>query len=217
MSKVIVKTVLITGFEPFGDATINPSLEAVRQLEGREIAGGVIRTTIAPVVHQRSVDVVLQAVETIKPDVILLIGQAAGRTGITPERVAINVDDFRIPDNDGIQVIDQPVVVGGPAAYFTTLPIKAMVRAMGEAGVVSSVSNTAGTFVCNHLFYGVIHALKETSVKVGFIHIPLIPEQSIAGEQASMPLETIVRGLEICAATALSVDQDESVTGGQIA
>lgn len=212
-----MKTVLITGFEPFGDATINPSQEAARQLEGREIAGGIIRTTIVPVVHQRSIEEVLKAARDIQPDVILLIGQAAGRTGITPERVAINMDDFRIPDNDNIQVIDQPVVVGGPAAYFTTLPIKAMVQAMGEAGIASSVSNTAGTFVCNHLFYGVLHALKETPVKVGFIHIPLIPEQSIAGEQASMPLDTIVRGLEICAATALSVDQDERVAGGQIA
>ena len=212
-----MKTVLITGFEPFAGAAINPSLEAVQQLEGREISGGIIRTAIVPVVHQKSIDAVLKAIDEIKPDIVLLIGQAAGRTGITPERIAINIDDFRIPDNDSIQVIDEPVIEDGPAAYFASLPIKAMVKAMGEAGVVSSVSNTAGTFVCNHLFYGVMHALRETAVKAGFIHIPLIPAQSITGEQASMPLECIVRGLEICAATALSIEDDVVIVGGQIA
>ncbi len=212
-----MKTVLITGFEPFAGAAINPSLEAVQQLEGREISGGIIRTAIVPVVHQKSIDAVLKAIDEIKPDIVLLIGQAAGRTGITPERIAINIDDFRIPDNDSIQVIDEPVIEDGPAAYFASLPIKAMVKAMGEAGVVSSISNTAGTFVCNHLFYGVMHALRETAVKAGFIHIPLIPAQNITGEQASMPLECIVRGLEICAATALSIEDDVVIVGGQIA
>ncbi|CAM3599892.1 pyroglutamyl-peptidase I [Parendozoicomonas haliclonae] len=212
-----MKTVLITGFEPFDGAAINPSLEAAQQLSGLEIPGGVIRTVTVPVVRGKAVDCVLNAVEEIKPDIVILVGQAAGRIGVMPERIAINVDDFRIPDNEGNQAIDLPVVEGGPAAYFTTLPIKAMVKAMGEAGVTSSVSNTAGTFVCNHLFYGVMHALRDTNIKAGFIHIPLIPEQSIKGERPSMMLEAIVKGLRVCAETAVTVDSDIAEVGGQIA
>ena len=212
-----MKTVLITGFEPFGGAEINPALEAVKQLEGRELAnGGVIRTIEVPVVKGESIDVVTAAVDEIKPDAVLLIGQASGRTAITPERVAINVDDFRIKDNAGNQVIDEPVVAEGPDAYFTDLPIKAMVEAMREVGAPAAVSNTAGTFVCNHLFYGVMHHLRDTDIKADFIHIPLIPEQAKDGVQPSMALETIVKGLEAAANAAVTVEEDIKAGAGQI-
>ena len=211
-----MKKILITGFEPFGGSTINPALEAVKRIDGLELTNGKVHTAIIPVVLQKSIDAVLEAIEQVKPDAVLLIGQASGRTTITPERVAINMDDFRIPDNEGNQVIDEPVVAGGPDAYFATLPVKAMVAAMRESGIPASVSNTAGTFVCNHLFYGIMHALKETSVKAGFIHIPLVPEQNTDGSQPTMALESIVKGLEICAETTLAVQEDIKMGAGTI-
>ena len=211
-----MKKILITGFEPFGGSTINPALEAVKRLDGLELTNGKVYTAIIPVVLQKSIDAVQDAIEQIKPDVVLLIGQASGRTTITPERVAINMDDFRIPDNEGNQVIDEHVIAGGPDAFFATLPIKAMVAAMKEAGVPASISNTAGTFVCNHLFYGIMHALKETSIKAGFIHIPLIPEQNTDGSQPTMALDTIVKGLKICAEAALAVQKDIKIGAGTI-
>lgn len=212
-----MKTVLFTGFEPFGGAAINPALEAVKQLDGRTLVdGGTVRTIAVPVIKGESIDVVTAAIDDIKPDVVLMIGQASGRAAITPERIAINIDDFRIKDNGGHQVIDEPVVAEGPDAYFTDLPIKAMVEAMREAGVPAAVSNTAGTFVCNHLFYGVMHHLRHTEIKADFIHIPLIPEQAGDGVQPSMALETIVQGLEAAANAAVSVENDIKAGAGQI-
>lgn len=211
-----MKTVLITGFEPFGGATINPALEAIKQLEGREVDGAIIRTVEVPVVHQKAVTRVLQAIDDIKPDVVLMIGQATGRTAITPERIAMNMDDFRIPDNEGNQFIDEPVVADGSDAYFTTAPIKAMTQAMRKAGIPATVSNTAGSFVCNHLFYGITHALNDTGIKSNFIHIPLIPEQCVDGTHPTMALETIVSGLAVCASVAATVDEDIKVGGGKI-
>ncbi|MBB1314923.1 pyroglutamyl-peptidase I [Aliivibrio sp. SR45-2] len=211
-----MKKILITGFEPFGNDKINPALEAVRLIAGRKLNGGEISICQVPVVRYKSIDVVKQAIEDQQPYAVITVGQASGRTAITPERIAINVDDFRIPDNDGIQVIDEPVVEGGPDAYFTTLPVKAMVSAMQSEGIPAMVSNTAGTFVCNHLFYGIQHYLKDTNIRHGFVHIPLLPEQSVDGSQPTMKLEQIAEGLAIAAQAIIDNDKDIQQGAGTI-
>jgi pyroglutamyl-peptidase len=211
-----MKKILITGFEPFGNDKINPALEAVRLIAGRKLNGGEISICQVPVVRYKSIDVVKQAIEEQQPYAVITVGQASGRTAITPERIAINVDDFRIPDNDGIQVIDEPVVEGGPDAYFTTLPVKAMVSAMQSEGIPAMVSNTAGTFVCNHLFYGIQHYLKDTNIRHGFVHIPLLPEQSVDGSQPTMKLEQIAEGLAIAAQAIIDNDEDIQQGAGTI-
>lgn len=211
-----MKKILITGFEPFSNDKINPALEAVRLIAGRKLNGGEISICQVPVVRYKSIDVVKQAIEDQQPYAVITVGQASGRTAITPERIAINVDDFRIPDNDGIQVIDEPVVEGGPDAYFTTLPVKAMVSAMQSEGIPAMVSNTAGTFVCNHLFYGIQHYLKDTNIRHGFVHIPLLPEQSVDGSQPTMKLEQIAEGLAIAAQAIIDNDKDIQQGAGTI-
>ncbi|PMH46630.1 pyroglutamyl-peptidase I [Vibrio sp. 10N.286.49.B3] len=211
-----MKKILITGFEPFGNDKINPALEAVKLIANRQLNGGVITICQVPVVRYKSIDVVQKAIEEQKPDAVITVGQASGRAAITPERIAINVDDFRIPDNDGIQVIDEPVVQGGPDAYFTTLPIKAMVDAMQKQGIPAVLSNTAGTFVCNHLFYGIQHYLKDSNIRHGFVHIPLLPEQSVDGSQPTMKLEVIAEGLAIAAQAIIDNEQDIQQGGGTI-
>ncbi|MDW2100494.1 pyroglutamyl-peptidase I [Vibrio sp. 1580] len=211
-----MKKVLITGFEPFGGDAINPALEAVKQLEAVAIKGGVIVTCPVPVVRYDSVKVVIEAIEAHQPDCVITVGQAAGRGAITPERVAINVDDFRIPDNAGHQPIDEPVVADGPDAYFSTLPIKRIVQTLQKQGIPSQISNSAGTFVCNHLFYGIQHYLKDKPVRHGFVHIPLLPEQAVDGSQPSMSLEMIVEGLRLVAQVCIANENDILVSGGSI-
>lgn len=211
-----MKTVLITGFEPFGGEQVNPSWEVVSQLDNAIIAGCRVVARQLPCVFGESLSVLNSAIDTLSPSLVLAIGQAGGRTDITVERVAINVDDARIPDNKGQQPVDEPIVAGGPAAWFSTLPIKAMVAAMREAGVPASVSQTAGTFVCNHVMYGLLHKLSVIAeVKGGFIHIPYLPQQAAAHPGApSMAAETVRLALEVAIATALQVDDDIAVTGG---
>ncbi|MBD1557603.1 pyroglutamyl-peptidase I [Vibrio sp. S9_S30] len=211
-----METVLITGFEPFGGAAINPALEAVKQLEGRALKGGRIVTCAVPVVRYESVDVVKKAIQTHNPDIVITVGQAAGRDAITPERVAINLDDFRIPDNGGLQPIDEPVVAGGPDAYFSTLPIKAICQTLSEHDIPATVSNTAGTYVCNHLFYGVQHFLAKSNTRHGFVHIPLLPEQAEELNMPGMPLNTIIEGLVLMAQVCIDHRQDMKVSEGTI-
>lgn len=206
-----MKKILISGFEPFGGESVNPALEAVRVLEGRIIAGAKVVTRALPVVGDRCIDGVISAVKEVDPAVVIAVGQAGGRVDINPERVAINIDDYRIQDNAGRQPVDEPVVPGGPVAYWSTLPIKAMVARMREAGIPASVSNTAGTFVCNTLFYGLMHYLAaEGNVRRGgFIHIPYLPEQAARNTgQPSLSLEVIVRGLELASEAALLYTTD---------
>lgn len=169
-----MKTVLITGFEPFGGEQINPSREVVSQLDNAIIAGCRVVARQLPCVFGESLSVLNSAIDTLSPSLVLAIGQAGGRTDITVERVAINVDDARIPDNKGQQPVDEPIVAGGPAAWFSTLPVKAMVAAMREAGVPASVSQTAGTFVCNHVMYGLLHKLSGIAEVKGDSSISLI-------------------------------------------
>ncbi|EKO3846944.1 TPA: pyroglutamyl-peptidase I [Vibrio harveyi] len=211
-----MKKVLITGFEPFGGESINPALEAVKRLNGRKLDGGEVVMCQVPVTRYESIEAVIESIELHQPDIVITVGQAAGRTAITPERVAINVDDFRIPDNSGHQPIDEPVIPGGPDAYFTTLPIKAITRALQQENIPCQVSNTAGTFVCNHLFYGVQHYLRDKSVRHGFVHIPLLPEQDSSGNQPTMSLDVIVEGLARLAQVAIDNESDIAVTAGQI-
>ncbi|ANS87943.1 Pyroglutamyl-peptidase I [Vibrio scophthalmi] len=211
-----MKKVLITGFEPFGGAAINPALEAVKKLQNATLNGGEIVICDVPVTRYEAVDTVIAAIEKYQPDYVITVGQAGGRAAITPERVAINVDDFRIPDNGGNQPIDEPVVVDGPDAYFTTLPIKAITRTLQENGIPCQVSNTAGTFVCNHLFYGVQHYLRDKEIGHGFVHIPLLPEQDTAGNQATMSLDVIAEGLRLVAQATIDNPHDVAIGAGQI-
>ncbi|MGL5020948.1 MAG: pyroglutamyl-peptidase I [Mycoplasmatales bacterium] len=189
--------ILVTGFDPFGTDTINPAIEAVKLLNDEILGCKIIKLEI-PTVHKKSVDIIKKAMIKHKPDVVLSIGQAGNRTDVSIERIAINIDDYRILDNENNQPIDETIVEGAPSAYFTNLPIKAMVKHIRESDVPVSVSNTAGTFVCNHVMYGVLHlcATKFPSVKSGFIHIPFLPNQVIQRPAtASMSLDLIVLGL----------------------
>lgn len=206
----------MTGFQPFGGDRINPSLEAVKLLEGQRLQGGSIVVCEVPVVRYKSIETVKNAIEHHRPDVVITIGQAGGRLGITPERVAINIDDYRIPDNEGNQPVDEPVVAGAPEAYFSSLPVKAMVEAMHKEAIPSSLSNTAGTFVCNHLFYGVHHYLAATSTRHGFIHIPFLPEQVTDGSHPSMALKLVARGLTVAAQAVLDNKTDSQRSHGTI-
>ncbi len=198
--------VLLTYFEPFGGHTLNASAEAVKRLPAT-IGGGHIITVAIPTVFGKSMDALRCAIDEHRPDVVLCIGQAGGRSGITPERVAINIMDAKSPDNAGNQPQDMPIEPDGPAAYFSTLPIREMVQAMNNAGIPASISNTAGTYVCNQLMYGLLH-LQHThypNMRAGFIHVPCLPEQVAAeGNQPSMALQDMVRGLIICTEEALS-------------
>ena len=211
-----MQTVLITGFEPFGGETVNPSWEVVKLLDGTIIDDCRVVARQLPCVFGESLEVLNAAIDALQPSVVLAIGQAGGRVDVTVERVAINVDDARIPDNRGQQPVDVAIVPDGPAAWFSTLPIKAMVAALREAGIPASVSQTAGTFVCNHVMYGVLHKLADRpEVKGGFIHIPYLPEQAAAHPGApSMATHTLKKGLEIAIAVALRQEHDIKVVGG---
>lgn len=211
----MTKTVLLTGFEPFNKETINPAWEAVRALAGWKGEGFVVEVRQLPCVFGDAHEVLKDAIGSLQPDVVIAVGQAGGRVDMSVERVAINVDDAPIPDNAQKQLVDQPIVAGGPAAYFSTLPIKAIVRALRDAGLPASVSQTAGTFVCNHVFYGLMHHTSESPIKAGFIHIPYLPQQAAAHPgAASMALAEVVRGLKIAVDAALAPSTDISEAGG---
>lgn len=184
---------LVTSFEPFGGETINPAREAAQRLAAR-VGGVEICRAELPVVFGEAGDKALAAMEALRPDAVLCVGQAGGRAALTVERVAINVDDARVPDNAGFCPQDAAIAPDGPAAYFATLPIRKMVEAMRSEGLAAEISNTAGTYVCNHLLYRLLHAAAGTDIRVGFIHVPFIPEQA-HGDKPCMPLADIVRGL----------------------
>lgn len=190
--------ILVTGFDPFGGEPINPALEAVKALPDT-IAGAQIIKLEIPTVFGKAAEVVKAAMEQEKPDVVLSIGQAGGRFSITPERVAVNIDDARIPDNEGNQPIDVPIQTDGAAAYFTQLPIKAMIKNVRDAGLPASLSNSAGVFVCNHIMYQVLYLIEKEfpGVKGGFIHVPFIAEQVVdKANQPYMSLNDITKSLE---------------------
>lgn len=208
--------ILVTGFDPFGGEKINPAIESVKKLPDT-IAGAQIIKLEIPTVCHKSLKVIDEAIATHNPDVILSIGQAGGRTDITVERVGINMDDCRIPDNEGNQIIDEPVYKDGPDAYFVNLPIKAMVENILSKKIPASISNTAGTFVCNHVTYGVRYLIehKYPGKRSGFIHIPFLPQQVIDKKNMpSMELMTIVSGIEAAIEAIVTTKEDIKVTGG---
>lgn len=211
--------ILVTGFDPFGGESVNPAWEAVKSLPS-EVNGATVKTLQIPTVFNESAKKVFAAIDEFNPDVVVCVGQAGGRTTVTPERVAINVDDARIPDNINQQPIDVTIQEDGAPAYFSTLPIKAMVQNMLKAGVPASVSNTAGTFVCNHIMYQVLYYInkKGLNTKAGFIHIPFMPTQVLdKPTQPSMALDDIIKGLTSCLSTIVEYadKDDEKLIGGQ--
>lgn len=206
---------LVTGFESFGGDSVNPSFEALAELPER-IGELVVETRVLPCHFGTAIAVLEQAIEATGPDIVLSVGLAGGRTELSLERVAINVDDARIADNGGAQPVDRPIVAEGPAAYFATLPIKAAVAAMREAGLPAAVSNTAGTFVCNHVFYGLMHlaATRFPALRAGFLHVPYLPSQAARLPGApSMALDQIVRGIEIILAVTAARSDDIAEPG----
>lgn len=220
-------SVLVTGFEPFERDSINPSWEAARALDGWrvELADGTVANVHArrmPCAFGAALRALDEAIDELQPQLVLALGLAGGRSEITPERIAINVDDGRICDNAGCQPIDVPVIEGAPAAYFSTLPIKAIVRDLRAAGIPAAVSNSAGTFVCNHLFFGLMHRIATRppagGLRGGFIHIPLLPEQAarLPGALPSLALDSVVAALRIAVRTSLQVQQDVRESGGAL-
>ncbi|MES2939705.1 MAG: pyroglutamyl-peptidase I [Pseudomonadota bacterium] len=208
--------VLLTGFDPFGGQPVNPSWQAVQMLHGATVADHRIVAAQLPTIFGRSVQSLRGLLRQHRPTLVVCTGQAGGRGALSLERVAINVDDARIPDNAGAQPVDAPVAPSGPAAYFTGLPIKAMLAALLAEGVHAEVSQTAGTFVCNHLFYGLMHELATDpqwrGVRGGFVHVPWLPEQG----QPSMRADEIARGLRVAIATALARRDDIRMEAGAL-
>lgn len=209
--------ILVTGFDPFGGEPTNPAIESVKRIDDNIEGAEIIKLEI-PTVFHKAADVVEEKIKEVKPDVVLSIGQAGGRYGITVERVAINQDDARIEDNEGNQPIDVKIREDGAPAYFSTLPIKAMVEEIKKEKLPASVSNSAGTFVCNHIMYQDLYlAEKYGNIKAGFIHVPFLTEQVVdKKDTASMSLEDIVKGLNAAIRAIVKYDnkEDLSVTGG---
>ena len=201
--------IIVTGFDPFGGEKINPSIECVKALP--EIEGVELIRLELPTVFKESAKRLNEVINDVKPDAVLSVGQAGGRAGITMERIAINVDDARIPDNISQQPIDEEIQVEGEAAYFSTLPIKRIVKAIREAGISAEVSNSAGTFVCNHIMYQSLFAATKADkpFKAGFMHIPFIPEQTT--DKPSLPLEESTRALQIAIETIRDYLNDEDI------
>lgn len=220
-SKHSTPLILLTGFEPFENDPINPAWEIARALDGEVIAGATVCGVELPCVFGDSIARLDEAIVQLRPVLIVSLGFAGNRNEITPERVAINLDDARIPDNAGKQPIDAVVLEDGPPAYFSTLPIKAMAKAMLDAGIAASVSNTAGTFVCNHIFYAVMDRLAKGAAapgaRGGFIHIPPLPDQhGKRPDIAGIDLQTQIAGIRIALEVAMTTTQDLRVTAGQI-
>ena len=215
--------ILLTGFEPFGGDSVNPSWLVAQHLAGVHLAGAQLQALQLPCVFGLSAQRLVQALAQHQPDVVLALGLAQGREGISIERVAINVDDARIPDNAGQQPIDTPVVSGGPAAYFSTLPIKRLAQGLQQAGHAAHISQTAGTFVCNHVFYALQHHLHGQGVMSGFVHLPALPEQAARAGQPTPPsmalaaqVAAVQQLLQLCMAHASGRGGDVRVSGGAI-
>lgn len=213
-----VRRVLVTGFEPFDADRVNSSWQAAELLAARPMAGFEVTAVELSCVFGTALTELRGALASVSPELVLCLGQAGGRTDLTVERVAVNVDDARIPDNAGNQPVDEPIVEGGPAAYFSGLPIKACVAASREAGIPASVSQTAGTFVCNHVFYGLAHLLatEHPDTRGGFVHTPHTPAQAAALSPAppSMSPHDVANGLAAMLETAAHTTTDIRETGG---
>ena len=196
--------VLISGFKPFGGATLNPSELLINVLEREHIPGVELFTAVLPVEFDRSTEILLEKIKQVQPELVIAFGQAEGRTAITPEKIAINLDDARIPDNSGDQRRNQAIDENGMDGYFSTLPIDAMVNAMKHAGHPAEISLSAGTFVCNHIFYQLQKSLRDSGIRSGFVHLPLATEQSAEfPEKFTMDLEKMVSATKAAILSAL--------------
>ena len=212
--------ILLTGFEPFGGNAINSSEQVVLALRGQRLSGIELHTAILPVDYERGPSALLQVVETVQPDVVLCLGEARGRMRISIERVAINLLDFRLADNRGHQIVDAPVVAGGPAAYFATLPVRAMLHALVAEDIPAELSLSAGAFLCNQVAYVLLRHISERRrpYRAGFIHLPVTPEQAARepAPVASMSLETMRHGLQVVIgvlAAPTLVENDAAIAG----
>ena len=210
---------LLTGFDAFGAASLNASWLAVQALDGELLEDHQLVVAQLPTVFGSSLQVLGRLLQLHKPALVICVGQAGGRNALSLERIAINLQDAPLADNAGEQPLDAAVVADGPAAYFSTLPIKAMLQALQQAGIAAEVSQTAGTFVCNHVFYGLMHALakqrttqQKKRLRGGFIHVPYLPEQGLP----CMPLKEMVRGLRLAVGSALKTEQDLTRSAGRI-
>ena len=198
-----MRKILVTGFEPFDKSSLNPSKSIVRELE-QDSSLVNLETRILPVDFKSAAKLLIEKVDSAKPDVVICLGQAEGRSAITPERVAINIDDARIPDNAGNKPTDAPIIIGGPDAYFSTLPVKSLVTVIESVGAPAALSLSAGTFLCNHVFYALQHHCRDRKIESGFIHVPLMESQG--SEFPGLPtlkLEVLVKGIK-AVVTALS-------------
>ena len=210
--------ILLTGFDPFGGEKINPAQEAVNKVSNN-INGAEVIKLIIPTVYEKSLAAIDEAIKKHNPDIVISIGQAGGRFDITPERVAININDFRIKENEGNQPVDEPIREDGKAAYFSNLPVKGIVKHLNENGIPSTLSNTAGTFVCNHVMYGVLYMIdkKYPHMKSGFIHIPYETSQVINKKNTPfMSLDQIVKGIELSIGACTIYNEDIKAIGGEI-
>lgn len=214
--------VLVTGFEAFGGEAVNPSAEIARRLHGETIAGHCVVGAVLPCVFGRSSCELRRLIRRLKPALVISVGQAGGRSQVTPERIAINVDDARIADNAGRQPVDAAVVRGGPVAYLSTLPIKAIVAELARAGIPAAVSQSAGTFVCNHVFYALMHELaRRPGIRGGFIHVPFLPEQTSrklerSRRPPSLRLEVMTEAIRRSVEVSILMRRDVRAAGGQI-
>ena len=210
--------ILVTGFDPFGGESANPSWEICNRLP-REIGGMRVETCRVPCEFRRAIEVVAEAIERHRPSFVVSLGQAGGRSRIGVERVAINVDDARIPDNAGAQPVDEEIAANGPPAYFATLPVKAMARAIRAAGIPAEVSNSAGTYVCNHVMYGVLHflAASKREARAGFIHVPYAESQVVDKRDApGMSVESMTRAVQAAIGAAIEHRHDIGATEGAL-
>lgn len=211
--------ILVTAFDPFGGEKVNPAALAVSLLKENIAGASIIKLTV-PTIFNKSIATVYEEINKENPDVVICVGQAGGRSHITVEKVALNLNDARIPDNEGNQPIDTTIFADGETAYFSTLPIKAMVSYMKENGVPATVSYTAGTFVCNHLMYGTLYHIHNSfsHIRGGFIHVPYIPEQvsSRNDDMPSMSIDMIVLGLELAITATVENYEDIKTSGGTL-
>ncbi|MBS2038294.1 pyroglutamyl-peptidase I [bacterium] len=204
--------VLITGFEAFAGGASNPSAEIALALNGRRLLGHELVGAVLPCVFGQDLKALRDLLRRHRPEVVICLGLAGGRSMLSLERVAINVVDARVPDNAGVAPVDIPVVPGGPVGYWSTLPIKAIYAAWRQAGLPGEVSQTAGTFVCNHLFYGLMRSLRGRSTRAGFIHVPYAEGQG----QPALRLQAMVQAIELAVEVALSTEQDLHLSGGAV-
>ena len=211
--------ILVTGFEPFGGDSLNPSREVVRQMDGRRVAGHAIVGRCLPCAFGAALPALHALIDDLRPGLVIALGLAGSRGALSIERVAINLVDARIADNAGEQPIDVPVIAGAPAAYFASLPVKAMHAGLREAGIACEVSHSAGTFVCNQVFFALMHRLRAfPHARGGFIHLPPLPEHAaLHASGRPMALDEQVRAVLLAVGIAVTRQGDLAASAGTIA